>query len=116
MVTVGAGMGVGGGVGDVGLVALDTEGLSGDVWACIRAEDVIVESAGPSATTARNQLRGTIQAVVPQDPLVRIDIDCGFPLAAAVTKLAAEELALHAGQVVTAVIKAPKIHLVAHVT
>lgn len=102
-------------VNGAGLTALDPDLLEGDVWVCIRASDVTLESGQPVGTTARNRLQGVIQRVSPQDPLVRVDIDCGFTLAAAVTNIAANELALHPGQTITASVKAPNVHLIAHV-
>jgi molybdate transport system ATP-binding protein len=45
---------------------------------------------------------------------MRIDLDCGFPLMALLTKQACEELALKPNDRVTALIKAPQIHLIPH--
>ncbi len=44
--------------------------------------------------------------------MVRLSLPCGFPLTALVTRQACEELALQEGDRVTALIKAPAIHLV----
>ncbi len=46
--------------------------------------------------------------------LMRVELDCGFPLAALLTRQACEELALQAGDRVTALVKAPHVHLIAH--
>ena len=45
--------------------------------------------------------------------MVRVALDCGFPLAALVTHRACVELALAEGDAVTALVKAPAVHLVA---
>jgi molybdate transport system ATP-binding protein len=42
-----------------------------------------------------------------------VELDAGFPLVALVTRPACEELALAAGVDVTALIKAPAVHLIA---
>lgn len=83
-----------------------------EVFACIRAEDVMVYKEAPQRVSARNRLLGSIAEITPVGPLVRVTIDCGFPLVAVVTRQAQEELALRAGQHVTAVIKAAAIHLI----
>lgn len=83
------------------------------VLVCIRAEDVALERPGSRhASSPRNHLDGTVTAVTPAGALVRVDLDCGFPLAAYVTRPAAEELALRPGQPATAAIKSPAVHLV----
>jgi molybdate transport system ATP-binding protein len=84
-----------------------------DVSVCIRAEDVILlrGEAGPSSP--RNHLPGTVRAVSREGPLMRVELDCGFPLVALLTRPACEELALAPGQAVIALIKAPSIHLIA---
>jgi molybdate transport system ATP-binding protein len=84
-----------------------------DVSVCIRAEDVILlrGEAGPSSP--RNHLPGTVRALSREGPLMRVELDCGFPLVALLTKQACEELALAPGQGVIALVKAPSIHLIA---
>jgi molybdate transport system ATP-binding protein len=47
-----------------------------------------------------------------EGPIMRIDLDAGFPLTAVLTKQACEELALQPGEKLTALIKAPQIHLI----
>jgi len=44
--------------------------------------------------------------------MVRLGMDCGFPLTALVAKQACEELDLQKGERVTALVKAPAIHLI----
>ena len=84
-----------------------------DVSVCIRAEDVILirGEAGPSSP--RNHLPGTVRSLIREGPLMRVELDCGFPLVALLTKQACEELALGPGQGVIALVKAPSIHLIA---
>jgi molybdate transport system ATP-binding protein len=83
-----------------------------DVYVCIRAEDVILLKGSDRPGSARNRLPGTVQTLAPEGPHIRVDLDCGFALAALVTKQACEEMALKPGEAVTALIKAPHIHMV----
>jgi molybdate transport system ATP-binding protein len=85
--------------------------IGSPVFVCIRAEDVVVEQGG-TLTSARNHLTGKISDIVPHGVMVRVTIDCGFALAATVTRGAQEELQLEAGMPVVAVIKAGAVHLV----
>jgi molybdate transport system ATP-binding protein len=83
------------------------------VHVCIRAEDVIL-MAGPDApSSARNHLPGTVNSVAREGALVRVDLDCGFPLVSLITKQAAEELKISPGKPVLALVKAPHVHLIA---
>lgn len=99
-------------VAGVMLHALVEEGVGSEVFVCIRAEDVVLERDGTGATSARNRLRGTVKEVVSMGALVRVGIDCGFPLSAVVTRSAGEDLHLAPGVPVTASIKAGAVHLV----
>ncbi|MGH8056151.1 MAG: molybdenum ABC transporter ATP-binding protein [Candidatus Entotheonellia bacterium] len=99
-------------VGSVQLVALAQDAGSGDVYACIRAEDVILEKGVATPSSPRNRLAGRIRALSREGPMIRLSLECGFPLTALVTKQACDELELQEGEQVTALIKAPAIHLV----
>lgn len=84
------------------------------VLVCIRAEDVALEDVdarGP--VSPRNHLPSTVTSVSAVGAVVRVDLDCGFPLAAYVTRPARDELALQPGRRVRAAIKSPAVHLVA---
>ena len=82
------------------------------VYVCIRAEDVSLEQAGRGVTSARNHLMGHVSAIAQHGVMVQVTIDCGFPLAATITRGAVEDLRLTAGASVIAVIKAGAVHLV----
>ena len=82
------------------------------VLVSIRAEDVMLLRTGAGAqASARNRWRGTVTGLVDEGALVRVEIDCGFPLVARLTRQAAEEFALLPGCEVTALAKAPSVHL-----
>ena len=101
-------------VGDARLTALAT-GLPADVrdvYVCIRAEDVILVRAGQMPSSPRNQLPATVRTLTADGPLLRVQLDCGFPLTALLTRPACDELALQPGTPVFALVKAPQVHLI----
>jgi molybdate transport system ATP-binding protein len=99
-------------VGAATLIALMTGQGAHDVWVSIRGEEVILQRDRGSASSVRNALATRVVAVHPGSPLMRIELDAGFPLFAFVTRPACEELALRPGAAVTALIKAPAVHLI----
>jgi molybdate transport system ATP-binding protein len=94
------------------LVAVAPSPLKGDVQVCIRGEDVTIQKGAVEHTSARNRLVGRISSLAAEGPLIRAELDCGFPLVALITKNAAAELGLREGDAVTAVVKAPAIHVI----
>jgi len=94
------------------LWAVEPDRLDGEAYACIRAEDIVLEPAPTAATSARNELLATVRAVAEEGPLVRVTLDCGFRLVALVTRASAARLALAPGSRVAALVKAPAIRIV----
>lgn len=83
------------------------------VFVCIRAEEVALQLPHSQLQDSpRNHLAATISAITPAGPLLRVDLDAGFPLAAYVTGNTQEHLGLAPGQQVTAVFKAPAVHVI----
>jgi molybdate transport system ATP-binding protein len=82
------------------------------VHVCIRADDVSLLKAPACPSSPRNHLPGTIRVIRREGGLMRIELDCGFPLVALLTKQACDELALSPGDSVVALIKAPHVHLI----
>lgn len=82
------------------------------VHVCIRAEDVILARDAQQNTSPRNRLPAIVKASVPEGPMVRIDLDCGFPLVALLTRQASEELELTPGARVFVLLKVPHVHLI----
>ena len=100
-------------IGSAQLVASAPATLNGEVYVCIHAGDVILDRGAPlSRNSARNRLTGRVMALVREGSMVRVSLDCGFPLKALVTNQACQELALREGEHVIALLKAPAIHLV----
>ena len=82
------------------------------VFACIRAEDVTLETSPRTEVSARNQLSGRVTSIQPEGGVVRVAVDCGFSLSALITRPACAELCLAENSAVTAVVKATAVHLI----
>jgi molybdate transport system ATP-binding protein len=94
------------------LVAVDPGGVEDEAYACIRAEDVVLEPLDGHLSSAQNRLPGVIASRREEGPLVRIAVDCGVTLVALVTRASAERLALTPGRRVRAAVKAPSVRIV----
>jgi molybdate transport system ATP-binding protein len=53
-----------------------------------------------------------VKSLIHEGPMWRIELDCGIPLTALLTRQACEELALQENDRVLAMIKATNIHLI----
>jgi molybdate transport system ATP-binding protein len=94
--------------------------LGEDVVVCIRAEEIILELApvgfkqgkgSPLQSSARNRLSAKVTGISQEGVMVRVFLDCGFPLVALITRLSCNELSLSEGSDVLVSIKAPSIHI-----
>ena len=101
-------------MGNALLSAVESNLPSGttDVHVCIRADDVIVLKGADTPSSPRNHLSSTVRSVMQEGALMRVELDCGFPLVALLTRQACAELALTPGDRVVALVKAPNIHLI----
>jgi molybdenum ABC transporter ATP-binding protein len=90
-------------------------GRDGEVYVCIHAEDVMLEKRGAdlAQSSARNHLLGHIRSLDREGPMVRVNLDCGFPLKALITNQACQNMGLREREEVVALVKAPAIHLIA---
>jgi len=93
------------------LEAISDYPIGDKVCACLRPEDITL-ALSQTSTSARNSFDGEISRVVSTGPLARVEIDCGFPLVALVTKRSAEEMALEKGKQVYASFKATGVHVI----
>lgn len=100
-------------VGDAQLLAVISVVPTRSVVLCIRGEDVALLKGPLGESSPRNHLPARIESMVPEGPLVRVSLACGFPLTALITRPAAAELQLQIGDPVVAAIKAPAIHVIA---
>lgn len=82
-------------------------GTSVDV--CIRGEDVTLSREAPEGVSAQNQWRARIAAIVSDAGVLRVTLDCGFPLTALVTRAAGDALGLREDAHVWAVVKATAV-------
>ncbi|MBI5445382.1 MAG: ABC transporter ATP-binding protein [Deltaproteobacteria bacterium] len=83
----------------------------------IRPESVtLLPELPPNRTSARNHFRGRVEAVTPHGPVEKVLLDCGFPLAAFVTRRSAEDLRLAPGQTLYASCKATGVHVIRKVS
>jgi molybdate transport system ATP-binding protein len=98
--------------GPVELVGLDPGDLDDEAYACIRAEEVVLEEAAGAPSSAQNRLEGTVTDRADEGPLVRIRIDCGVPLMALVTRASAERMRLVPGRGIAALVKTPSVRIV----
>lgn len=99
-------------VGTVQLLAVAPSTQQRYVHVCIRGEDVALQKGLTGSSSVRNHLNATIQSLTPEGPLIRVGLDCGFDLTSLITRPASEELQLAIGDTVTAMLKAPAIHLI----
>lgn len=88
------------------------EYAGGACHAVIRGEDVVLARTRPGPSSARNVLEGRVVEVATEGALARVTVDiAGTPLVATVTTGAVRELALAAGVMVVASVKATAVHL-----
>jgi molybdopterin-binding protein len=102
-------------IADIEVKGHKVEGVSscqpgGTVNIFIRPEDITITLAKAS-TSARNVFAGRIISLIPAGPLMRVNLDCGFPLIALITRMSADELKLETGHQVYASFKATAIHV-----
>ncbi len=103
-------------IADIQVQSHVIEGVSecrpgGRVNVCIRPEDITISTSRPSGS-ARNVLGGRITSVIPQGALVRLSVDCGFPLISLVTRMSFENLKLAVDVPVFCSFKATAIHVI----
>lgn len=81
----------------------------------IRPDEIVVARAGEGderrSTSVRNVLSARVLRVEPLGRLVRVMVDCDFPLVAHVTRQSARDMALRPGDEVTVSFKASSPHL-----
>jgi tungstate transport system ATP-binding protein len=98
-------------VGGVIIQAISDHQIGQEVHALIRPEDVTL-TLSQDASSARNNFKGRITRIFPVGALVRVELDCGFPLLAVVTRRSAQDLDLAADKGVNAAFKATAVHVI----
>ncbi len=83
-----------------------------EVLLCLRPEDITLWSNGDvPASSARNRMQGVVTRTAVQGALVRVTVDCGFPVVSLITRSSWMEMALHGGSRVSASFKASAGHI-----
>jgi molybdopterin-binding protein len=93
------------------LEALCEEPAGSPVKVLIHPEEVVLLADSGDAGSARNRLPARVREVKELGALVKVEMECGFPLVAHITKASREEMGIEPGRMVTAVIKATAIHV-----
>jgi len=84
-----------------------------EVLVCIRAEDIAISvSTEAERSSQRNRVAAIIRGITAEGPLVRVDLDAGFGLAAYITRPAVEDLELTIGSRVHALFKSQAVHVI----
>ena len=78
----------------------------------VRPENVTLSLQTDKSSSARNTFSGTVTKVLPRGPFFKVELDCGFFLAAYVTAQSLAELGLGPGGTVVASFKATAAHLI----
>ena len=81
-----------------------------ECYACIRAEDV--DLARGDAPDGVNSLTGVVLDLLPEGAMVRVELDCGFPLTAVLTRQACQALGVRPGDRVAALVRPEAVRLV----
>ena len=78
----------------------------------VRPEHVALSLQTDNTSSVRNAFPGAVTKVIPRGPFFKIELDCGFFLAAYVTAQSLSELGLQPGRSVVASFKATSVHLI----
>jgi tungstate transport system ATP-binding protein len=97
-------------IGGNGLQAVSNCPVGKEVCACVRPEDITLALSSVQSS-ARNSFQANVTRVTTLGPLSRVEMNCGFPLVALVTRISAEELDLQVGREVHATFKATAVHI-----
>ncbi len=108
------------GVADLEIAGVKVEALCEEppgsrVKVLIHPEEVVLLSGSGDAGSARNRLPARVTGVRDLGALVKVDLHCGFPLIAYITRASREEMGIEPGIGMTAVIKATAIHVMPYV-
>jgi tungstate transport system ATP-binding protein len=85
--------------------------IGDEVCACIRGEDIALDFP-EIFSGAANSFTGEITKLQTKGLFIQVEMDCGFPVIALVTKRTAEELGLKEHQKVLATFKAGTVHII----
>lgn len=102
---------------DVGGVEVEVAAdipMGGTVLLGVRPESVVLGTVDKvRESSARNNFEAKVTKLTPLGAVVKVGLDCGFPLVALLTKQSIEELGLTEGRKVLASFKATAVHAIA---
>jgi tungstate transport system ATP-binding protein len=81
------------------------------VYVMVRPEDIVF-TPSRDVSSARNVFSGEIRSLSSVGPLVRVEVDCGFPLLGVMTMASSQEMGLTIGRVIYANFKATAVHVI----
>ena len=99
-------------VGDATLAAAVHVPIAGPVTVAIRPEEIVIAKGDACRPGTANHLHGRVTSIASDGPLVRVTIDCGFPLVALIRRLRYIELGLEPGTAVCAEFDPNGAHLI----
>jgi len=95
------------------LVEALADGSFARALVCLRPEDVSLAAPGAEhGGSVRNRLAGRVRRVVMLGGDARVEVDCGFPVTARITRRSVEDLRIEEGAEVVASFKATAVHLI----
>ena len=83
-----------------------------EVLLCVRPENVILATQDLPGSSARNVIPARVARLKPRGLFYSVELDCGFPLVASISRSALDDLSLRTGQPVTAIFKATAVHVI----
>ncbi|NLX49367.1 MAG: ABC transporter ATP-binding protein [Methanospirillum sp.] len=86
--------------------------VAGPVTVAIRPEEIVLSRGETCRTGTANHLTGRVTAIDSDGPMVRVLLDCGFPLVALIRRLRYLELGIEAGSVICAEFDPGGAHLI----
>jgi tungstate transport system ATP-binding protein len=99
--------------GEVRLEATGDFDVGEEVWVAVRPEEIeLREAIGAQPISEANVLHGRVTRTVPAETHVRVEIDCGPRVVAAVSRARFRELSLQEGSRVQAAFPARAAHLI----
>ena len=101
---------------DCGEIRLEAEGdseVGEEVYVAVRPEEIALRAGGSAALDdSFNVISGRVTKTVPAETHYRVEIDCGVPVVAVVSRATFREMPFQAGQRVQATFTARAAHLI----
>lgn len=91
--------------------AVSDHAVGEKVYVIVRPEDITL-TLSRDRSSARNAFEGQITKMTPLGPLVRIELNCGFPVMVTITASSARDLDISVGKRTSASFKATATHII----